>query len=173
MKIPTQDQDTRKVSSWFQLRPPQLRRFRGIHENTSNNNGTIPSHDSDGVLTRGHVEELIEHLRNQKAVHKKYAFKLLIAAKKIFGAMQNIVTLPVGSGSVITVCGDTHGQYYDLLNIFKLNGMPSSENPYLFNGDFVDRGSFSVEVILTLLALKVFLDLAALLLWIFLLKVTR
>jgi len=45
-------------------------------------------------------------------------------------------------------------QYYDLLNIFKLNGLPSEENPYLFNGDFVDRGSFSVEVIFTLFAFK-------------------
>lgn len=45
-------------------------------------------------------------------------------------------------------------QYYDLLNIFELNGLPSEENPYLFNGDFVDRGSFSVEVIFTLFAFK-------------------
>lgn len=37
------------------------------------------------------------------------------------------------------MCGDTHGQYYDVLNIFKLNGLPSASNPYLFNGDFVDR----------------------------------
>ena len=58
-------------------------------------------------------------------------------------------------GQEITVCGDTHGQYYDLLNIFKINGNPSKKNPYLFNGDFVDRGSFSLEVIFTLLAWKV------------------
>ena len=39
-------------------------------------------------------------------------------------------------------------------NIFKLNGKPSAENPYLFNGDFVDRGSWGLEVFITLLGWK-------------------
>lgn len=44
------------------------------------------------------------------------------------------VTSVVLQGGHITVCGDTHGQYYDLMHIWDLNGLPSSDNPYLFNG---------------------------------------
>jgi len=41
-----------------------------------------------------------------------------------------------------------------LLNIFKLNGPPTPEHAYLFNGDFVDRGSWSCEIALLLYAYK-------------------
>ena len=54
----------------------------------------------------------------------------------------------------MTICGDVHGQFYDLLRIFELNGIPTPCNPYVFNGDFVDRGAFSTEVIITLLLFK-------------------
>lgn len=63
--------------------------------------------------------------------------------------------MPVDDLEEITVCGDIHGQYYDLVNIFKINGMPSEENPYLFNGDFVDRGSFCAEVMGVMLSWKI------------------
>ena len=76
-------------------------------------------------------------------------------AREIFSNDKSLVHINVEDSNEITVCGDIHGQYYDLLNIFSINGNPSPNNMYLFNGDFVDRGSFSIEVIMTLLAWKV------------------
>jgi len=106
-------------------------------------------------LTHEAVVEIALALKEQKKLHRKYALQVLVAVKKILLELPSLVDVPVPETSHINVCGDTHGQFYDLLNIFQTFGYPSDENPFLFNGDFVDRGSFSLEVVLLLFCFKV------------------
>lgn len=99
---------------------------------------------------------LMDRFKRGKLLHRKYVIQILLAMKHTFASLPSLlrISLPDTPDAHITVCGDTHGQFYDVCNIFALNGLPSETNPYLFNGDFVDRGSFSFEVVLTLFAMK-------------------
>ena len=71
-------------------------------------------------------------------------------AKEILAKESNVqeVKCPV------TVCGDVHGQFHDMMELFRIGGKSPDTN-YLFMGDYVDRGYYSVETVSLLVALKV------------------
>ena len=105
-------------------------------------------------MTQEFIDDTIERFKNGKKIHKKYVFQIIKAVKEIVYDEATMVEMEVKPETKLTVCGDTHGQYFDLLEIFRLNGYPSDKQAYLFNGDFVDRGSWSTEIALLLYAYK-------------------
>ncbi|KAL7271837.1 Palmitoyl-protein thioesterase 1 [Rhizina undulata] len=113
----------------------------------------------DGVrlgdeMTKEFIDDMIERFKNGKKIHKKYAYQIVMKAKEIFYAEPTMPEISIEEDRKLTICGDTHGQYFDLLEIFNRNGYPSETHAYLFNGDFVDRGSWSTEIALLLFAYK-------------------
>ncbi|GMF17843.1 unnamed protein product [Phytophthora fragariaefolia] len=103
------------------------------------------------------IVALMDRFKRGKLLHRKFVIQILLKLKEMLCALPSLlrISLPTDDPDAhFTVCGDTHGQFYDVCNIFSLNGLPSETNPYLFNGDFVDRGSFSFEVVMTLFAMK-------------------
>ncbi|XP_053679407.1 serine/threonine-protein phosphatase 5 [Anopheles nili] len=108
----------------------------------------------DGKVTLEFMKDLLEWYKNQNKLHKSFAYRILCDMETLLKKEPSLVEITVPDNEKFTVCGDIHGQFYDLLHIFEINGLPSTTNPYLFNGDFVDRGSFSVECIFTLFGFK-------------------
>jgi len=98
---------------------------------------------------------LAKFLSQGNSLSWEQAEQLVKDAIQVIESEGTLEHVEVPAGGHVNVVGDVHGQFFDLLEIFEQNGLPSAENPFVFNGDFVDRGSFSVEVLLLLLAWKV------------------
>ena len=92
----------------------------------------------------------IERLKRKENLSEAEIIELCKTATKVLLSEQNMRNAP----APVVVVGDTHGQFYDLLELFDVGGHVPSVN-YVFMGDFVDRGYYSVETFLLLLALKV------------------
>ncbi|XP_054860058.1 serine/threonine-protein phosphatase with EF-hands 2 [Amphiprion ocellaris] len=96
------------------------------------------------------VSKLMEAFKHKQQLHARYVLQILGETWRLLRILPNINYVSVCHNQEITICGDLHGHLEDLLLIFYKNGLPSSEKPYVFNGDFVDRGKNSLEILLIL-----------------------
>jgi len=96
------------------------------------------------------LDEQIERLKRCEYLREGEVKALCLRAREILVDESNVQRVD----APVTICGDIHGQFYDLVELFKVGGECPDKN-YLFLGDFVDRGYYSVETFLLLLALKV------------------
>ncbi|KIY70630.1 Metallo-dependent phosphatase [Cylindrobasidium torrendii FP15055 ss-10] len=95
------------------------------------------------------LDSCIERLLRKELLHEALLREICEKTKEVMVVESNVIHL----SSPVTVVGDIHGQFYDLIEIFRISGYAPSTN-YLFLGDYVDRGLFSVETISLLMCLK-------------------
>ena len=103
--------------------------------------------DKDGMPN---LSKLKSHLLQEGLLEEEDAMKILTKAYRIMRAEPNLLMLK----DPLTVCGDIHGQFYDLCKLFDIGGSPADQQ-YLFLGDYVDRGFFGCEVVFFLMACKI------------------
>ena len=95
------------------------------------------------------IDQYITDLRAGKHLDEYSLTLLMNKMKEVLYQEPTILQLQLP----ITVCGDIHGQLYDLFELFRISGGPE-QNQYVFMGDYVDRGYYSVETFCYLAALK-------------------
>ncbi|THH28526.1 hypothetical protein EUX98_g5653 [Antrodiella citrinella] len=100
------------------------------------------------------VHAMIEWFKDGKTLPRRYVWEIVLAVHSIFVQEETMVNLDLEDDMTCDVVGDVHGQFYDMLHLYSLTGEPTDKHCLLMNGDLVDRGSWSIEVILTAFAFK-------------------
>lgn len=107
-----------------------------------------------GSITPEFVDQMIEFFKGDGSLPLKYVWQIILGAHRELEKEGSLVEHDIVEGKTVKVIGDTHGQYFDFLHLLSLTGKPSPDNVLLFNGDWSDRGSKSMEIALTLFAFK-------------------
>ncbi|KAA6368745.1 MAG: putative Serine/threonine-protein phosphatase 5, partial [Streblomastix strix] len=110
--------------------------------------------DVPNPMTPEYPMKVLEAFRQYERLKISQVNAILKQSRNLFETLPNIIEVSVTEGKEITVVGDIFGQFFDVLNLFTLNGPPSNGNPYLFIGNYVDYGSFGTELFLMLLCFK-------------------
>jgi len=101
---------------------------------------------ADILQLEGHISTLQEHT----CLKERDVLQLCDRARAVLGEESNVHSVR----APVTVVGDIHGQFHDMLELFRMGGAAPDTN-LLFLGDYVDRGYYSVETVTMVVALKV------------------
>ena len=109
--------------------------------------------DDDLFIGSGQIntELLLEFFKKEGRLSSSQAIRIIESATHILSREPNLVHFSVP----VVICGDIHGQFYDLCKLIEVSGGPPPTNSFVFLGDYVDRGYFSIECFLYLAACKV------------------
>lgn len=107
-----------------------------------------------GKIDQKFIEDMIEHFKNGGKLHNRYSWQIILGAFRALKQEPTLVDYDIPEDTTVDVIGDTHGQFFDFIHLLNKTGPPSDKHALLFNGDFVDRGSWSVEIALTVFAYK-------------------
>ena len=114
----------------------------------------VPGSAFLGRINETFIREMVDYFKAGKRLPLGIAWRIVLGALRAFQEEPSLVRYDVPADTTIDIVGDTHGQFYDFLHLLSLTGVPSEKHAVLFNGDFVDRGSWSVEIAFTILAYK-------------------
>lgn len=105
-------------------------------------------------ITAQILKDLIRGCQDDQIISCELLMCILDEAFQTQKTYPNIRKMGTDVCRKVTVVGDLHGQFSDLILIFKREGIPSATNPYVFNGDIVDRGHKSVELCAVILGFQ-------------------
>ncbi|CCD27138.1 calcineurin catalytic subunit A NDAI_0J02460 [Naumovozyma dairenensis CBS 421] len=135
-------EDGRQVSTRDRVVPAvkKITSHRPTDEDVFNAKTGLPNH-----------KFIRDHFAQEGRLTASQLSKILMMATRVLFEEPNVLEVP----SPVTVCGDIHGQYFDLLKLFEVGGDPTDgKTKYLFLGDYVDRGVYSLECLIYLYSLK-------------------